>query len=587
MLLKKNAFLEKKHDSNFPIKSIQACLAYSNLNINQIDFFSFYEKPTLKLFRIIDTYLSFSPRGYKSFHEAFSVWTKKKLFQKSIIINELEKLGLRKDIKNKLLFSEHHISHAASAYFPSSFNNSVTLTMDGVGEYATSSVGLGIQNKLILDKEMHFPHSLGLLYSAFTNFCGFKVNSGEYKLMGLAPYGKPIYKSKILNNLLDLKKDGSFRLNMKYFDFCTGFKMINSNFCDLFKMSPRKNSEKINTKTLDIAASIQIVLEDIVIKTVKTLRKEYKSKNLSLAGGVALNCVSNGRLIKEGGFENIWVQPASGDAGGALGCALFSYHHILNYNKKVYKNNDNMNNSYLGPSYKNPEVKRVLDNIGAKYSLLNRKELIDYITNEIIKQKVIGWFQGRMEFGPRALGNRSIIADPRSNKMQNKINLKIKFRESFRPFAPVILKEKLYEWFDLKKESKYMSFVAKVNKKYLRKLSQAEKSIAGLKRLSLKTSHIPAVTHVDNSARIQSISNNDNPLLHSLIKAFYKKTNCPVLVNTSFNVRGEPIVNHVKDAFDCFMETDMDLLVVNNFVLKKEDQDKTLKKNYLKFLSKD
>ena len=580
-------FSRIKHDSSFPFQSIKKCLEYCDLNLNQIDYFCFYEKPYLKLDRLINTYFTFSPKGSSSFYEAAKSWIKNKFHQKRIIIQNLERLGLKKDIKERLLFSEHHLSHAASAFFPSPFKTSVILTMDGVGEYATSSLGIGDENTLFIDKEIHFPHSLGLLYSAFTYHCGFKVNSGEYKLMGLAPYGEPIYKKRILDNLIDVKEDGSFMLNMEYFDYCTGFKMINEKFCTLFDIKKRHESNKILNKNMNLASSIQSVTEDIVLKITKEAFKNYSISKLCLAGGVALNCVANGKIVKERIFKNIWVQPAAGDAGGALGSALFTYYHILKHEKRRVKKNDSMKCCYLGHSFSNREIENRLIKIGASFIQLSKNKLIQSVVQALLKQKVVGWFQGRMEYGPRALGNRSIIADPRSNQMQKKINLKIKFRESFRPFAPIILEEKTSEWFDLNLKSKHMSLVANVKKEKLRKINKLDASKKGLKKLQINKSIIPAVTHVDNTARIQTVSKKDNPLMHNLINEFYKKTKCPLLVNTSFNVRGEPIVNDINDAFFCFMETNMDLLVIGNFMLIKERQDKNLKKNYFENIIKD
>ena len=574
-------FSRIKHDYNFPKNAINFVLKHSGVKLNEIDYVVFYEKPFLKFERLLETYVAFAPKGFNSFCKSMPLWIKNKLFQKKIIFEELKKCDHRFTNKNKIYFSEHHLSHAASAFYPSPHKEAIILTADGVGEWATTTVAIGRENKLEIKKEIYFPHSLGLLYSAFTYYAGFKVNSGEYKLMGLAPYGKPIYKDRIKNNLIDIKPNGSFKLNQEYFNYATGLTMTNRKFDKLFGQKPRDSkNQQITQFHMDIAASIQDVTEEIVIKIVKSLKDEFNINNLCLAGGVALNCVANGKILKERIFKNVWVQPASGDAGGSLGAALAFW--FLNKNKirKINENHDSMNGSYLGPEYSPEKIREQLDNAGAVYSKIEEDELIEKISNDIIDGKIIGWFQGRMEFGPRALGARSILADPRNPHMQKNLNLKIKFRESFRPFAPSILKEDVKNWFELNQDSPYMLFVSEIKKNKRKKISEEQKYLFGIDQLNLQRSEVPAVTHVDYSARIQTVDQNINFKFYKLIKKFAEKTNCPILVNTSFNVRGEPIVNTPIDAFNCFMGTNLDKLVIGPFYLDKNNQKSELKVNY-------
>ena len=574
-------FTRIKHDAKFPENAINYCLNEAKITGEELTNIVFYEKPFLKFERLLETYLAFAPRGFLSFSKAIPTWIKNKLFQKSILINQLKKIfNDPKDIENKLLFSGHHLSHASSAFFPSPFKSAAVLTLDGVGEWATTSVSLGKKNKLKVLKEINFPHSLGLLYSAFTYHAGFKVNSAEYKVMGLAPYGEPIYVDIIKKNLIKIYDDGSFQLNMKYFNFATGLTMTNKKFNTLFGGEPRKPEMSLTKKEMDLAASIQKVTEEIIIKIVKNIEKETGEKNLCLAGGVALNCVANGDLLRKKIFKNIWIQPASGDAGGALGAALAVWY--LHYNKErfVEIDKDNMKGSYLGPSFDDKEIIDQLKSCGASYNKLNKTDLLNKTSLLLSEGKAIGWMQGRMEFGPRALGCRSIIADPRSPKMQKQLNLKIKFRESFRPFAPSILFEHIDNWFEDKLESPYMLITSNLKKDKRITNFELDKSLAGLEKLKLKRSEIPAVTHVDYSSRIQTVHKKTNPLYHELITKFYEDTGCPILVNTSFNVRGEPIVCTPTDSFNCFMGTDLDALVVGNYLLLKEDQNEKLKKNY-------
>jgi len=573
-------FTRIKHDSSFPSNSIQYCIKEAGINYENIDYVVFYEKPFLKFERLLETYLAFAPRGFKSFASSLPVWVKEKLFQKSSIINELNKvLGTQDDWKNKLLFSEHHLSHAASAFYPSPFEEAAILTMDGVGEWTTTSLAIGKANSVEIIKEIHFPHSLGLLYSAFTYYTGFKVNSGEYKVMGLAPYGMPKYVDKIKNNLIDIKEDGSFFLDMSYFDYCTGLTMTNQKFADLFDGPPRDPESELSQKEMDLAASIQVVTEEIVLKLAQSIRMESGLKNLCLAGGVALNCVANGKLLKSDIFDDIWVQPAAGDAGGALGAALAIHHMMLGNPRKDIKE-DNMRGSYLGPQFSEAETTKVLDSLGAIHNHLSEDELFESAAEALASGKAIGWMNGRMEYGPRALGARSIIADSRSPTMQKMLNLKVKYRESFRPFAPSILKEELSNWFELDKESPYMLMVSKVCKDKRLLPDNEDESLFGIEKLNIPRSEIPAVTHIDFSARVQTVDSLTNPRYHRLIKQFFEKTGCPVLVNTSFNVRGEPIVCDPEDAFKCFMGTELDILIIDNMILYKEDQDPSLKEQY-------
>ncbi len=573
-------FTRIKHDSDYPYNAVNFVLNYANLTITDIDKIVFYEKPFLKFERLLETYVAFAPKGFKSFCKAMPLWLSEKLFQKNLLINQLKRHN--KNFKNdkKIYFSEHHLSHAASAFFPSPFDEALILTADGVGEWATTTVAVGKSNKLNIVKEIHFPHSLGLLYSAFTYYTGFKVNSGEYKLMGLAPYGKPLYVEKIKNNLIDIKDDGSFRLNQKYFNYATGLTMTNRKFNELFGKNPRNpNKEELSQFHMDIAASIQKVTEDILIAIIKSLKREYKISNLCLAGGVALNCVANGKILKEKIFDKIWIQPASGDAGGSLGASLALW-HIEDNNSRIVNQNDNMKGSYLGPEYDQSKIKKELNNIGANYEVMNEQDLIEKTALALSKGNAIGWFQGRMEFGPRALGGRSILADARSDKMQKNLNLKVKYRESFRPFAPSILREDLVEWFDINVDSPYMLLVANLNEKKSIKMDEEQEQLFGIDKLNIKRSNIPAVTHVDYSARIQTVDEKINKKYYDLIKSFKKITGCPVLVNTSFNVRGEPMVNTPTEAFECFMGTELDVLVIENFFLEKSKQEQSLKKDY-------
>ena len=572
-------FTRKKHDPSYPYNAIKYVLSEANLKLSEIDHIVFFEKPFLKFERLLETYLAFAPAGFKSFSLSMPIWLREKLFQKKFLFEKLKEQDDHFNNINKINFSEHHYSHAASAFFPSPFKDALVLTLDGVGEWATTTVAIGKGSELKMIKEIHFPHSLGLLYSAFTYYTGFKVNSGEYKVMGLAPYGKPKYKDIIINKLMDLKEDGSFRLNMTYFNYATGLTMTNKKFSNLFDEPVRNSKKNLLTQFhMDIASSIQAVTEEIILRLTSSLTKEYKIKNLCLAGGVALNCVANGKILKKNIFENIWIQPAAGDAGGSLGAALGFWYNELNKQRYTFK--DEMKGSYLGPKYNDEHIERELITINAKFKKLSNNDLIETVAKELSREKTIGWFQGRMEFGPRALGARSIIADPRSEKMQKELNLKVKFRESFRPFAPSILLEDVSDWFDLDKESPYMLLVADIKKSLQIEMSNEDKNLFGIKKLNVKRSNIPAVTHVDYSARIQTVNKATNVKYYDLIKKFKEITGCPVLVNTSFNVRGEPIVCSIKDAFNCFMGTNLDILVCENFILYKNEQDKNLKKNY-------
>ncbi len=582
-------FTRIKHDPNFPSNAIKFVLKKSNFKLNDIDYIVFYEKPFLKFERLLETYLAHAPKGFQSFMLSMPIWLKDKLFQKKLIFDKLKYLDKNFNNINKIHFSEHHFSHASSAFYPSPFNEAIILTLDGVGEWSTTTVAIGKENKIKIIKEIYFPHSIGLLYSAFTYYLGFKVNSGEYKVMGLAPYGIPKYKDIILNKIIDLKDDGSFRLNMQYFNYATGLTMTNDNFSRLFGEEVRDpNKELLTQFHMDIASSIQVVIEEIIKKLILNVSKENNIKNLCLAGGVALNCVANGKILKENIFDNIWIQPASGDAGGSLGSALGLWHHELNNKRLTNKSHDGMSGSYLGPSFNEKEIEKSLNELGANYTKIqNEENLIDLVANELSNKKIIGWFQGRMEFGPRALGARSIIADPRSEKMQKDLNLKIKYRESFRPFAPSILIDDLSEWFDLNIESPYMLLVAKIKKNLQIPMKENEKKLFGIEKLNIKRSKIPAVTHVDYSARIQTVHKETNLKFYKLLKRFKDKTGCPILVNTSFNVRGEPIVNSIENSYQCFMGTNLDILVCENFVLYKDEQNKALLKNYKDKFKKD
>tara|TARA_B100000161_G_scaffold263857_1_gene235973 strand:+ start:871 stop:2706 length:1836 start_codon:yes stop_codon:yes gene_type:complete len=574
-------FSRKKHDPRYPVNAIEFVLKYANLKLSEVDQIVFFEKPFLKFERLLETYVAFAPKGFVSFAKAMPLWIKEKLFQKNYLFNKLKEHDINYKSDKNIFFSDHHLSHAASAFYPSPFNEAVILTADGVGEWATTTVAVGKNNNLEIKKEIHFPHSIGLLYSAFTYYTGFKVNSGEYKLMGLAPYGNPIYEDKI-KKLIDIKKDGTFRLDQKYFNYATGLTMTNNRFNNLFGQKVRDPiNEKITQFHMDIAASIQKVTEEIMIKLAKSIREEYGIKNLCLAGGVALNCVANGKILKEKIFENIWIQPAAGDAGGSLGAALALWYNENGNNRKVNLNDD-MNGSFLGCEFDQNQIEDELKSIGAVFEKENYDELINKTSDYLLNKKAIGWFQGRMEFGPRALGGRSILGDPRSDKMQKNLNLKVKYRESFRPFAPSVLREDLKDWFDIDEDSPYMLLVADINSSKKINMTEAQSKLFGIEKLNIKRSEIPAVTHVDYSARIQTVSKETNKRYYDLISEFKKKTGCPVLVNTSFNVRGEPIVNTPTDAFNCFMGTELDYLIIGNCILDKKKQNLNLKKNYQK-----
>ncbi len=573
-------FTRKKHDANFPDNAIAYCLDEAGLTLADVDYVAFYDKPFLKFERLLETYLSFAPRGFASFRLAIPVWLKEKLFQKDFLRKKFKSYDANFDWMNKLLFSEHHQSHAASAFFPSPFEEAIVLTMDGVGEWATTSVAVGRGRELNMHKEIHFPHSLGLLYSAFTYYTGFKVNSGEYKVMGLAPYGEPVYKDLILDTLMDVKDDGSFRLDQTYFNYCTGLTMTNKAFDDLLGGPPRKADEPLTQKHMDLAASVQAAVEEVVLKLTRSLADEYKIDNLCLAGGVALNCVANGKVLRDGAFKNVWVQPAAGDAGGALGAALNAFHLYKEQPRHLNGAMDAMKGSYLGPHFEQTEIEDRLRAAGAVFDVLADADTIDKTADALRDEKAVGWFQGRMEFGPRALGGRSILGDPRSPSMQKTLNLRVKYRESFRPFAPSVLREDVADWFQIDSDSPYMLMVAPVTEERCRTMSEEEQKLFGIDKLNIPRSDIPAVTHVDYSARIQTVHAETNPRYHALISAFKDKTGCPVVVNTSFNVRGEPIVCTPEDAFRCFMGSDIEVLVVGNCFLRKEDQDPALKLDY-------
>ncbi len=580
-------FTRKKHDSGYPFNAIEFVLKFANLKIADVNYITFYEKPFLKFERLLETYVAFAPKGFKQFSKSMPIWLKDKLFQKNLLINNLKRHDKNMSLDNKLFFSEHHISHAASAFFPSPFENAIIITADGVGEWATTTISIGKKDKLEIVKEIHFPHSLGLLYSAFTYYTGFKVNSGEYKLMGLAPYGEPTYYDLIKNKLVDIKEDGSFKLNQDYFNYSTGLTMTNNKFDKLFNSKPRSSEkEKITQFHMDIAASIQKITEEIMLKIAASVRSEYKISNLCLAGGVALNCVANGKILKGNIFDNIWIQPAAGDAGGSLGSALSLWHLELK-NKRTVFNFDQMRGSFVGPEYSQDEIEKALEKKGGIFEVMKEEVLIDKTAQDLSEAKAIGWFQGRMEFGPRALGCRSILGDPRVTDMQKNLNLKIKYRESFRPFAPSILREDLNTWFKLNVDSPYMLLVSEINDNKKIRMSEKVKNLFGIEKLNLKRSTVPAVTHVDYSSRIQTVHKSTNEKYYKLIKAFKDKTGCPILVNTSFNVRGEPIVNTVENAFDCFMGTELDCLVIGNCYLKKKDQDVNLRKKYHTKFDKD
>jgi len=572
-------FTRKKHDPSFPTNAIAYCLDQADVALEDVDHVVFYDKPFLKFERLLETYVAMAPRGFRTFKMALPLWLREKLFQKSLLRGELKKLSERFDGKDRLLFCEHHLSHAASAFFPSPFEDAAVLTMDGVGEWATTSVAIGKGNHLEIFKEIHFPHSLGLLYSALTYYTGFRVNSGEYKVMGLAPYGEPRFTDLILDNLVDLKPDGSFWLDMSYFDYCSGLTMTNDRFADLFGEPVRAPDKLLTSFHMDVAASIQAVLDEIVLRLTRSLAQETGAKNLCLAGGVALNCVANGKVLRDGAFDNIWIQPAAGDAGGAVGAALAAAHLFKGQPREI-NGGDAMAGAFLGPSFSQKEIEQRLAAAGGRFTVLGEDEMIEVSAQALAGQQAVGWFQGRMEFGPRALGARSILGDPRSPDMQKNLNLKIKYRESFRPFAPAVLREDVASWFELESDSPYMLIVADVRKDKRRTMTAAEEALFGIDKLNVARSEVPAVTHVDYSARVQTVHANTNPLFHRLLRRFKALTGCPILVNTSFNVRGEPIVCTPEDAFRCFMGNELELLVVGNCVLQKEQQDQKLKVDY-------
>lgn len=573
-------FSRRKFDAGFPHRSVRYCLDTAGCGLDDVDFVVFYDKPLLKFERLLETYLAFAPRGFASFARSMPVWLKEKLFLRSLLGRELHSISPEFDARQRLLFSEHHLSHAASAYFPSPFDEAAVLTMDGVGEWATTSVGVGRDADLTLLREIHFPHSLGLLYSAFTAYCGFKVNSGEYKLMGLAPYGEPRHVQTILDRLIDLKPDGSFRLNLDYFDYCTGMTMTGRRFQRLFGGPPRRPEAPIESRHLDLAASIQKVIEEAVLRLTRSIRTETDCRNLCLAGGVALNCVANGRILRDGRFDRLWIQPAAGDAGAALGAALAGYYLHCGMERPSPGGRDAMRGSLLGPEFDQSAIEAKLRDLGAVFEGVSGDALLDVCAEALADGQAVGWFQGRMEFGPRALGARSILADPRSRSMQSVLNVKVKFRESFRPFAPAVLSEDAAEWFDLAVPSPYMLLVADVAASHRIEPTGAERNLTGLDRLKVTRSEIPAVTHVDGSARVQTVDAENHPLFHALLTRFKAKTGCPVLVNTSFNIRGEPVVCTPEDAFRCFMGTDLDLLVIGNCVLRKTGQQPPLVERY-------
>ncbi len=573
-------FTRLKHDPAFPFNAARECLAIAGLRPADLDLVAFYDKPFLKFERLLETYLAFAPRGFKSFRQALPLWLKEKLFQKSLLIKELSRLDANVDWAARLLFSEHHLSHAASAFFPSPFERAAVLTMDGVGEWTTTSLAIGKGSDLQVVREIHFPHSLGLLYSAFTYYTGFKVNSGEYKVMGLAPYGEPKYAALIREHLIDVKDDGSFRLNLDYFDYCTGLTMTNRRFDELFGGPPRKPDAALGQREMDLAASVQQVTEEVVLKLARAIARETGERNLCLAGGVALNCVANGKLLRQHSFERVWLQPAAGDAGGALGAALVAAHLYHRQPRPVDSGRDRMQGSYLGPGHDTADIVARLQAIGARFEVLSDEEIVDRCAAALAQGLALGWHQGRMEFGPRALGGRSILGDARSPTMQKLLNLKVKYRESFRPFAPAVLREDVSDWFDLDEDSPYMLFVADVLDRHRIAMSADQQRLFGIDKLNVPRSSIPAVTHVDYSARIQTVHRETNPRFHAVIERFKRLTDCPVVVNTSFNVRGEPIVCTPEDAFRCFMGTEIDALAVGNCFLRKDDQNPALKERY-------
>jgi carbamoyltransferase len=573
-------FSRKRHDSDFPAKAVEYCLAAGGITVKDLDHVVFYEKPFLKFERLLETYLALAPRGFRSFAAAIPVWSREKLFQRERLRDELSRFTLGDDVVEKLIFTEHHQSHAASAFYPSPFKRAAILTMDGVGEWTTTSVGLGEDKTINIHREIHFPHSLGLLYSTFTYYLGFKVNSGEYKVMGLAPYGEPRYAKLIRDHLIDIRPDGSFHLDLSYFDYCTGLRMANEKFDVLMGGPPKRPEECLTQRHMDIAASIQVVTEEAVAQLVANAVESFGTRNLCLAGGVALNCVANGKMLRSGKIDHLWVQPASGDAGGAVGAALAAYHLYLNKPRQQSDGLDGMSGAYLGPEFSSVEIEGRLRAAGARYQLLNDDELISSTVNALIDQKAIGWFQGRMEFGPRSLGARSILADARSPNMQKRLNLKVKYRESFRPFAPSVLYEDVAQWFEFNDASPYMLLVADVLDKHRVAMTDEQKKLFGIDKLNVPRSSIPAVTHVDYSARLQTVHRETNPRFHRLLSRFRERTGCPVIVNTSFNVRGEPIVCTPEDAFRCFMGTELDVLAIGNCFLRKEEQISSLRLDY-------
>jgi carbamoyltransferase len=573
-------FTRKKHDSRFPARAVQYCLTEEGVDLGTLDYVAFYDKPFLKFERLLETYVAFAPKGLVSFQMAIPVWLREKLFQKSLLRRELESFARQFDWEKRLLFTEHHQSHAASAFYASPFEEALVLTMDGVGEWTTTSVALGKGNRLEIIREIHFPHSLGLLYSAFTYYTGFKVNSGEYKLMGLAPYGRPIYAEKMLGNLIDLKEDGTFRLNLDYFNYCTGLTMTNGKFDELFGGPARRPDEALTQRHMDVAASIQLVLEETVLRMTRSLQADTGARNLCLAGGVALNCVANGRVRRDGRFERVWIQPAAGDAGGALGAALAAYYLFQDQPRLINGDFDCMKGAYLGPSFSQGEIEQRLTRAGARFTTLSEERLITACVDALLEEKAVGWFQGRMEFGPRALGARSILGDARSPSMQSRLNLKVKYRESFRPFAPSVLREDVGSWFELGDDSPYMLLVADVVKSRRKPMTPEQEALFGIEKLNVPRSDVPAVTHVDYSGRIQTVHRETNPRYHALLSAFKARTGCPVIVNTSFNVRGEPIVCTPEEAFRCFMGTEIEVLAAGNCLLLKENQDPALTRTY-------
>lgn len=573
-------FTRKKHDAGFPENAVAFCLKQAGVGLQDVDRVVFYDKPFLKFERLLETYVAYAPRGFQSFSKAMPVWLREKLFQKDLIRKRLKEAFGEFDWMNNLLFCEHHMSHAASAFFPSPFDEAAVLTIDGVGEWTTTSMSIGRGNALNIERELHFPHSLGLLYSAFTYYTGFRVNSGEYKVMGLAPYGEPRFAQTILDHLIDVKEDGSFRLDQSFFNYATGLTMTNAKFDQLFGGPPRKPEDRLDQRHMDLAASVQAVTEEVMLRLSRSLAKETGMRNLCLAGGVALNCVANGKILRDGAFDNVWIQPAAGDAGGALGAALAGYYQFEGQTRAASNGKDHMAGSYLGPEFSQADIERRLTEAGAKFEVVGDDQVMEATAGALADELAVGWFQGRMEFGPRALGGRSILGDPRSPKMQKNLNLKVKYRESFRPFAPSVLREHVADWFEFDGDSPYMLIVDDVKESRRRSMTESEQALFGIDKLNVARSEIPAVTHVDYSARLQTVHADTNPRYHALISKFHEKTGCPVVVNTSFNVRGEPIVCTPEDAFNCLMGTEMDLLAVGNCLVWKRDQDPALKKDY-------